>query len=38
MPSVGMVAAEAYLTFEHDAFTMKPVLDENGRLISRADY
>ena len=25
-------AAEAYLTFEHDEFTMKPVLDENGRL------
>ena len=25
-------AAEAYLTFEHDEFTMKPTLDENGRL------
>ena len=23
-------AAEAYLTFEHDEFTMKPTLDENG--------
>ena len=31
-------AAEAYLTFEHDEFTMKPTLDENGRLISRKDY
>ena len=30
--------AEKYLTFEHDEFTMKPVLDENGRLIPRADY
>ena len=28
-------AAEAYLTFEHDEFTMKPTLDENGRLIPR---
>ena len=26
-------AAEAYLTFEHDEFTMKPTLDEAGRLI-----
>ena len=25
-------AAEQYLLFEHDEFTMKPVLDENGRL------
>ena len=31
-------AAEAYLTFEHDEFTMKPVLDENGRLVPREDY
>ena len=31
-------AAEAYLTFEHDEFTMKPVLDETGRLIPREDY
>ena len=31
-------AAEAYLTFEHDEFTMKPTLDENGRLIPREDY
>ncbi len=28
-------AAEQYLTFEHDEFTMKPTLDENGRLIPR---
>ncbi|WP_122788761.1 relaxase/mobilization nuclease domain-containing protein [Intestinibacillus sp. Marseille-P6563] len=31
-------AAEAYLTFEHDEFTMKPTLDENGRLVPRQDY
>ena len=31
-------AAEQYLTFEHDEFTMKPVLDENGRLMLREDY
>lgn len=31
-------AAEAYLTFEHDEFTMKPTLDENGRLIPRKDF
>ena len=30
--------AEKYLTFEHDEFTMKPTLDENGRLIPRVDY
>ena len=28
-------AAEQYLLFEHDEFTMKPVLDETGRLIYR---
>ena len=27
--------AEQYLLFEHDEFTMKPVLDETGRLESR---
>lgn len=31
-------AAEAYLTFKHDEFTMKPTLDENGRLVPREDY
>ena len=31
-------AAEKYLTFEHDEFTNKPVLDENGRLVPREDY
>ena len=31
-------AAEQYLTFEHDEFTMKPTLDENGRLMLREDY
>ena len=31
-------AAEQYLIFEHDEFTMKPTLDENGRLVPREDY
>ena len=31
-------AAEQYLTFEHDEFTMKPTLDETGRLVPRDDY
>ena len=31
-------AAEAYLTFEHDEFTMKPTLDENVRLVPREGY
>ena len=31
-------AAEQYLTFEHDEFTMKPTLDGNGRLLPRDDY
>ena len=31
-------AAEQYLLFEHDEFTMKPVLDEAGRLIPRRDF
>ena len=31
-------AAEQYLLFEHDEFTMKPTLDEAGRLIPRQDY
>ena len=31
-------AAEQYLTFEHDEFTMRPTLDENGRLVPREDY
>ena len=31
-------AAEQYLTFEHDEFTMKPTLDKNGRLVPRDDY
>ena len=31
-------AAEQYLTFEHDEFTMKPTLNENGRLVPREDY
>ena len=31
-------AAEQYLTFEHDEFTMNPTLDKNGRLLPRDDY
>ena len=31
-------AAEQYLIFEHDEFTMKPTLDENGRLVPREGY
>ena len=31
-------AAEKYLTFQHDEFTMKPILDENGQLVPREDY
>lgn len=31
-------AAEQYLTFEHDEFTMKPVKDKNGRMVPREDY
>ena len=31
-------AAEQYLTFEHDEFSMKPTLDGNGRLVLREDY
>ena len=31
-------AAEQYLTFEHDEFTMKPTLDEAGRLVPRENY
>ncbi len=31
-------AAEKYLTFAHDEFTMKPTLDGMGRLIPREDY
>ena len=31
-------AAEQYLTFEHDEFTMKPTLDKNGRIVPRTGY
>ena len=31
-------AAEQYLTFEHDEFTMKPALDEARRLVPRENY
>ena len=35
--SVGRASCLLY-TSEHDEFTMKPTLDENGRLIPREDY
>ena len=31
-------AAEKYLTFAHDEVSMKPTLDENGRLIPRENF
>ncbi len=31
-------AAEKYLTFAYDEFSMKPMLDENGRLMLREDF
>ena len=31
-------AAELYLTFQHDEFTNKPVLDDKGRMILRKDF
>ena len=31
-------AAEQYLTFEHDEFTMKPTLDKDGQIIPRTGY
>lgn len=30
--------AEAYLLYAHDEFTNKPIRDEQGRLVPRADY
>ena len=31
-------AAEQYLLFEHDEFTMKPTLDGNGQIVPRTGY
>ncbi len=31
-------AAEQYLTFEHDEFTMKPTFDKNGQIVPRTGY
>ncbi len=31
-------AAERYLLFQHDEFTGKPILDENGAMMLREDY
>ena len=31
-------AAEKYLLFQHDEYTSKPIMDENGRLVPREDY
>ena len=30
--------SERYLIFQHDEYTQKPVLDENGRMILRDEY
>lgn len=30
--------AQRYLMFQHDEYTGKPMLDENGRLIPREEY
>ena len=30
--------AERYLIFQHDEYTQKPVLDENGHMIIREEY
>lgn len=30
--------AQRYLMFQHDEYTGKPILDENGRLIPREEY
>lgn len=29
---------QRYLTFQHDEYTNKPILDENGRLVPREEY
>lgn len=29
---------QRYLTFQHDEYNNKPILDENGRLIPREEY
>ena len=31
-------AAASYLQFEHDEFTNKPILDENGEMILRQNF
>ena len=31
-------AAEKYLMYQHDEFTNKPILDENGRMILRDEF
>jgi len=36
--AIGNTETFKYLTFEHDEFTGKPILDENGRLVPRQDY
>lgn len=30
--------AERYLIFQHDAYTQKPILDENGHMLIREEY
>ena len=31
-------AAERYLIFQHDEYTQKPILDENGHMLIREEY
>ena len=31
-------AAEQYLTFEHDKFTIRPTPDKNGQIVPRTGY
>lgn len=30
--------AERYLIFQHDEYTQKPILDENGHMLIREEY
>ena len=30
--------AERYLIFQHDEYTQKPILDENGNMLLREEY
>lgn len=30
--------AERYLIFQHDEYTQKPILDDNGNMLLREEY